>query len=116
MHKTNRGKPFDMNAFIQKNQNTVAVGSLDPTGKKLTNARGDLLGKGGKVIKKREEVVRDYYRTPPTKQASGSVKDNVDSMTFETPKEAIARLEKEKAEKEENKSSSAKTKTKKTDD
>ena len=35
---------------------------------KRPNARGDELGPGGKIIRKREEVLRDYYEenVPPT--------------------------------------------------
>ena len=34
---------------------------LTPVGNVRVNARGDELGPGGKIIRKREEVPRDYY-------------------------------------------------------
>jgi hypothetical protein len=40
------------------------------------NARGDELGPGGKIIKKREEVLRDYYE------------DNVEPTQFEASERA----------------------------
>ena len=49
-----QGKPIDMDLLRQRNELTpVLVMSI--------NARGDELGPGGKIIKKREEVLRDYY-------------------------------------------------------
>lgn len=51
--KTARGKIINMIPLVNKNESTVAVGNLN------VNARGDLLGKGGKIIKtfkQREEV------------------------------------------------------------
>lgn len=51
--KTARGRTINMIPIVTKNDTTVAVGNLS------VNARGDLLGKGGKVIKgykQREEV------------------------------------------------------------
>ena len=29
------------------------------------DARGDIIGPGGKIVKKREEVMADYYETNP---------------------------------------------------
>lgn len=51
--KTARGKTINMIPIVTKNDTTVAVGNLN------VNARGDLLGKGGKIIKgykQREEI------------------------------------------------------------
>jgi hypothetical protein len=33
-------------------------------GNMRVNARGDLLGAGGKIVKKREEIVSEYYNAP----------------------------------------------------
>ena len=49
IHYSMQGKPIDFEALRTKNEKTVAVGN---TG---TNSRGDKLGKGGKIIKKRDE-------------------------------------------------------------
>ena len=57
-----QGKTIDMDLLRQRNELTPAVGNV------RVNARGDELGPGGKIIKKREEVLRDYYEdnAPPT--------------------------------------------------
>ena len=66
-YKTMQGKAIDMDLLRQRNELTPAVGNV------RVNARGDELGPGGKIIKKREEVLRDYYE------------DNVAPTEFETP-------------------------------
>lgn len=55
LHKTMRGKTIDMELLRKKNELTPAMGNA------RTNARGDLLGPGGKIIKKREEIVKAHY-------------------------------------------------------
>lgn len=50
--KTARGKTLNILPLIKKNEQSVAVGNLN------VNARGDLLGKGGKIVmtyKQREQ-------------------------------------------------------------
>jgi hypothetical protein len=42
-----------------RNEMTIAVGNA------RVNARGDELGPGGKIIKKREEVMNEYYSSNP---------------------------------------------------
>ena len=57
VYRTMQGKTVDMDLLRQKNELTPAVGNA------RVNARGDELGPGGQIIKKREEVIRDYYNT-----------------------------------------------------
>ena len=58
-HVSMQGKAIDMDLLRQKNELTPAVGNV------RVNARGDELGPGGKIIRKREEVMADYYRDHP---------------------------------------------------
>ena len=48
-HYTMQGKLIDFDALRTKNEKTIAVGNAG------TNARGDTIGAGGKIVKKREE-------------------------------------------------------------
>ncbi len=50
VHLSAQGKPVDFDALRTKHEKTVAVGNVK------TNARGDVLGKGGKIVKKRDEL------------------------------------------------------------
>ena len=52
-----RGKMVDMDQLQQRNELTPAVGNA------RVNARGDELGPGGKVVRKREDLMREYYET-----------------------------------------------------
>lgn len=55
VHRTMQGKTIDLDQLRQKNEMTMAVGNA------RMNARGDELGPGGQVIRKREDIVNDYY-------------------------------------------------------
>ena len=55
VYKTMQGKQVDMDLLRKRNELTPAVGNA------RVNARGDELGPGGKIVKKREEVLEDYY-------------------------------------------------------
>ena len=52
VHRSMQGKEIDMNKLIMQNEMTVAVGNAK------VNARGDELGPGGTIIRKREEVLQ----------------------------------------------------------
>ena len=53
--KSMRGKEIDMEKLNLKNETLPAVGNMK------VNARGDEIGKGGKVVRTREEILKDYY-------------------------------------------------------
>ena len=55
IYKTMQGKQIDMDLLRQRNELTPAVGNAK------VNARGDELGPGGKTIRKKEDVLREYY-------------------------------------------------------
>ena len=50
-----RGKQVDMDLLRKRNELTPAVGNVK------VNARGDELGPGGKIIKRREDIVKEHY-------------------------------------------------------
>ena len=53
-YKSMQGKTVDMDLLRQKNELTPAVGNAK------VNARGDELGAGGKIVRTREQVLKDY--------------------------------------------------------
>ena len=57
VYKSMQGKQVDMDLLRQRNELTPAVGNA------RVNARGDELGPGGQIIKKREDVVSEHYAT-----------------------------------------------------
>jgi len=66
MVKTHKGGHIDMNNLKEKNQHTITVGNMK------TNARGDLLGKGGKIIKTKEQLASEKYDKTRTKTVKGN--------------------------------------------
>jgi hypothetical protein len=68
-HRTNRGREFNMQAFVNNKGEAVAVGNSN------RNARGDLLGPGGKVIATNQQITSEVYNRKST-QASTTVKLN----------------------------------------
>ena len=54
-YRSMQGKVVDLDLLIKRNELTPAVGNAK------VNARGDELGPGGNIIRKREEVVNEYY-------------------------------------------------------
>jgi hypothetical protein len=79
VYRTMQGKTVDMDMLRKRNELTPAVGNAK------VNARGDELGAGGKVVRKREDVVKEYYENhkgvvdqPAVKQSSAPEKDLTD--------------------------------------
>ena len=54
-----RGKEIDMEKLNLRNETLPAVGNMK------VNARGDEIGKGGKVVRTREQLLQDYYKDNP---------------------------------------------------
>lgn len=50
-----RGKEVDMVSLAKKYEKNVALGNAH------MNGRGDILGRGGKVVKSREKQLAEYY-------------------------------------------------------
>lgn len=95
VYKSMQGKQVDMDLLRQKNELTPAVGNA------RVNARGDELGPGGKIIRKREDVMADYYRDNPNvvadEQPVAKKADPVEAVVNEAPvaKKATKKVEKE---------------------
>lgn len=58
-YRSAQGKMVDMDLLRQKNELTPAVGNAK------VNARGDELGPGGKIIRRKEDIDADYYADNP---------------------------------------------------
>ena len=91
-----RGKTVDMDLLRKRNELTPAVGNA------RVNARGDELGPGGQIIKKREDVVAEHYATAGTAveasgRASAPVADSPEPAPapVEPVKKTVTRTKKE---------------------
>jgi hypothetical protein len=57
MHRTATGKFLDINALKIQQEHAIAVGNA------RQNARGDLLGAGGEIVKTRDQIMNEYYKS-----------------------------------------------------
>jgi len=55
IYKTALGKQIDIDHLALTNEHVIAVGNYK------VNARGDELGAGGKIIKTRDQIMKEYY-------------------------------------------------------
>jgi hypothetical protein len=55
-HRSARGEAVDIDMVRLANESTIAIGNM------RTNARGDQLGAGGKVVKTRSQVMQEYHK------------------------------------------------------
>ena len=78
-YKTMRGKVVDMDQLQQRNELTPAVGNA------RVNARGDELGPGGKIVRKKEQAIKDYYKSEPAVKAEPKETSPLESK----PKEGV---------------------------
>ena len=86
-----QGKIIDMDQLRQRNELTPAVGNA------RVNARGDEIGPGGKIIRKREEKLREYYETSKGVPDEPAVKRNpikADNVAEEPVKKTTTRTTK----------------------
>jgi len=57
IYRTAQGRSIDMEALRLQNELVPALGNM------RVNARGDQLGPGGQIIKTREMIMDEYYKT-----------------------------------------------------
>jgi hypothetical protein len=62
IYQTMQGRKIDMESLAARNETMPAVGNV------RMNARGDELGPGGVVVRKREDIVNNHYNKPDAKQ------------------------------------------------
>lgn len=55
-YRTARGEVVDLDMLRLANESVIAIGNMK------TNARGDQLGAGGKVVKTRAQIMQEYHQ------------------------------------------------------
>lgn len=74
VYRSMQGKEVDMHKLVMQNEMTVAVSNVK------VNARGDELGPGGKIIRKREEVLRAAAPKTAQSQPAQQKLKNIENM------------------------------------
>lgn len=80
--KSMRGVVLDLAQIMAQNEKVVAVGNAK------MNARGDQVGPGGKVIKRREQIAKEYHEANPRAVKRVSLKE-LEPDVFISPAEAV---------------------------
>ena len=84
MARTMQGKEVDMEKLVRQHELMPAVGNV------RVNARGDELGPGGKIVKKHEDIIAEYYKSnPKAKSEIAPVKTKADKSNV-TVKDNLA--------------------------
>ena len=81
-----RGVEINMAKYMAENETTIAVGNAG------MNARGDLIDKHGRVVKRREAIAQEYHASNPRAvKRIASLKDMADrpAMTVAEVSEAM---------------------------
>ena len=73
-----QGKEVDMDKLIRQHELMPAVGNV------RVNARGDELGPGGQIVRKREDIIAEYYETNPKAKSDRPAVVPVRTKTEET--------------------------------
>jgi len=96
-YQTFQGKKIDMDTLRQRNELTPAVGNA------RVNARGDQLGPGGRIVKSREDAMRDYYEDNPqaapdeVAQVEQTVEEVAEPVQTKAQKKSVDNAKKAKA-------------------
>jgi hypothetical protein len=84
--RTAKGAVLDMGRLMAQNEHAIALGNAS------MNARGDIIGPGGEIVKRREQVAQDYYAANPKAVKTVALR-NIQADVFVSPAEAMAALE-----------------------
>jgi len=79
IYRTAQGRELDIEKVRLQNELTPALGNM------RVNARGDQLGPGGKIIKTREQIMNEHYKT---KSNQAVVKPDDDAIPTRSPRRA----------------------------
>ena len=87
MAKSMRGINIDLGKLMARQEKNITVGNTK------SNARGDQLGKGGRIVKSADELAREHYnRNDPKAVVHGGIKADADTPEIlQTRVEEIAK-------------------------
>ena len=89
--KSMRGVEVDMAKLMARQEKNITIGNTK------SNARGDQLGKGGRIVKSADELAREHYnRNDPKAVVQGGIKADADTPEIlQTRVEEIAKPKEE---------------------
>jgi hypothetical protein len=83
VYRSANGRNIDLDLLISRNELTPAVGNAK------VNARGDELGPGGRIVRKKEDVLKDYYNQSPGVANESVTKEITEEIVREETKQPV---------------------------
>jgi len=84
LYRTMQGRMVDIEKLRATNEEVRAVGNMS------VNARGDVVGNSGKIIKTKEQLMKEYYDAPKGKADDTPAKR---ARTEPTPQQEVVRTQ-----------------------
>lgn len=88
MTRSFRGKEIDMLKLFRKNEKKIALGNA------RMNARGDIIGRGGIILKSREDQVKEYQEKVKEQEGTVGMKDPAELSDLEKKLRKVSKPEK----------------------
>lgn len=88
MTRSFRGKEVDMLKLFRKNEKKIALGNA------RMNARGDIIGRGGIILKSREDQVKEYQEKVKEQEGTVGMKDPAELSDLEKKLRKVSKPEK----------------------
>jgi len=86
MYRTMQGRMVDIEKLRATNESVRAVGNMN------VNARGDILGQSGQILKPKSEVIQKYYEQPKGKVDDTPIKGKTMPAPKTQPKQTIQKI------------------------
>jgi len=87
LYRTMQGRMVDIEKLRASNENVKAVGNMS------VNARGDVLGAGGQIIKSKEEQMKEYYDAPKGQVSDARTRTVKESRPQTIPQQQVVQTQ-----------------------
>jgi hypothetical protein len=87
LYRTMQGRMVDIEKLRASNENVRAVGNM------RVNARGDIVGASGQIVKTKEEQMKDYYEAPKGQVSDTRVRNTKESKPQSIPQQQVVQTQ-----------------------
>ena len=87
MYRTMQGRMVDIEKLRASNENVRAVGNM------RVNARGDIVGASGQIVKTKEEQMKEYYEAPKGQVSDTRVRNPKESKPQSIPQQQVVQTQ-----------------------
>lgn len=94
IYRSAQGRVVDIEKLRLANEETIAVGNMK------VNARGDQLGEGGRIVKSRNQLMKEYYDLNTPTSRGGRASPRAEAVAVPQPDviEEVSELDREMSE------------------